>query len=319
MKAFAVDLGGTHITVAVVEDRQIVASQTIAQPPAAGLRPLLPLLAATLRDLSNCSTRSITDVAGIALGFCGIVDSRAGRVQSTNGKYPDAAEIDFHSWSRENFDLPLRLENDARMALMGEHYAGAAEGFQDVAMVTLGTGIGSAVMIEGKLLQGKHGQAGSLGGHVPVVLQGRACTCGGEGCAESEASGWALPRLCQSWANFPQSELAGQEINFANLFRCAASGDPIAKAIQQHCMDVWVATGVALVHAYDPELLIFGGGVMRSAAVIVPYLQARIPGRVWTPWGKVQIRSARPGNESALLGAIPMLSTSPSDVRTNVR
>jgi glucokinase len=92
-------------------------------------------------------------------------------------------DIDLAEWFIENVGLPARIENDARMALLGESYAGAARGFTDVVMMTLGTGIGGVAMIEGKLLRGKHAQAGCLGGHIPAVFNGRPCTCGAIGCA----------------------------------------------------------------------------------------------------------------------------------------
>jgi hypothetical protein len=107
---------------------------------------------------------SSRDVAGVAIGFAALVDSRVNRILSTDGKYEDVKDIDLAKWVRENIGLPTRIENDARMALLGESYAGAALGFTDVVMMTLGTGIGGVAMIEGKLLRGKHAQAGCLGG-----------------------------------------------------------------------------------------------------------------------------------------------------------
>ncbi|MGC2163697.1 MAG: ROK family protein, partial [Silvibacterium sp.] len=184
MRAFAIDLGGTHVTCAIVEDSKVVASKTIAPQGVAELGPLLPDLTEILRLLRAEAGLDGCDFAGVALGFCGIVNSADGRVLSTNGKYPDAPGVDLPSWANHDFGLPFRLENDARLALLGEHYVGAAQEYDDVVMVTLGTGIGVATMIGGRLLQGKHFQAGCLGGHFPITLKGRECNCGGTGCAE---------------------------------------------------------------------------------------------------------------------------------------
>src|SRR5258708_8730344 len=87
------------------------------------------------------------------------------------------------------------MENDARMALLGEHAAGAAQNCMDVVIVMLGTGVGSAVMIHGVLLRGAHFQAGCLGGHIPARFHGRLCICGAIGCVEAEASTWALDAI----------------------------------------------------------------------------------------------------------------------------
>src|SRR5439155_23768344 len=117
-------------------------------------------------------------------------------------------EMELATWSRDTFGLRLCIENDARMALLGESYEGAARGFSDVVMMTLGTGIGGVTMIEGKLLRGKHSQAGCIGGHFPVLFSGRPCSCGGIGCAEAEASGWSLPAVVNDWPGIASSALA---------------------------------------------------------------------------------------------------------------
>jgi glucokinase len=90
-------------------------------------------------------------------------------------KYKDAPKLDLAAWARNTFGLPLRIENDARMALMGEHYAGAGCGGANILMMTLGTGIGTAAILDGRLLRGVHGHAGCLGGHLTAKFDGRTC------------------------------------------------------------------------------------------------------------------------------------------------
>ena len=314
MKAFAIDLGGSHAHCALVEDRRVLASRALAVPSGAGLGSMLPQFLQTFHDLAAQAAVPLNGVSGIAVGFCGLVNNRETRVVSTNGKYDDAPSLDLQAWAQTELGLPLFLENDARLALLGEWYAGAAQGIDDVVMVTLGTGIGGVAMIDGRLLTGKHFQAGCLGGHLPVRVAGERCTCGGIGCAESEASGWALPRICRQWPGFASSTLAQQELNFENLFRCADQGDIVATAVRQHCIDVWCANAAALVHAYDPELLVYGGGVMRGAGFLVSRVQEYLAQYAWTPWGKVQVRAAKLGNDAALLGAVPLIAVSGQNI-----
>jgi glucokinase len=245
----------------------------------------------------------------MVIGFPGIVDTHACKILSTLRKYDDAPRLDLSAWSQQTFGLPLRIENDARMALLGEQYAGAAAGCADVVMITLGTGIGGAAMIQGRLLRGAHAQAGSLGGHLPVNFHGRPCACGNIGCAESEASGWALPLLARSWQNFSASSIALlPEIDFKALFCEAQKGDAVALEIRDHCLLVWAVNTVALVHAYDPEMVVLGGGVLRDdAAKVVEAVLNYVTRHAWTPWGKVRVLQAQLGNNAALLGAIPLL------------
>ncbi len=307
MLALATDLGGTHATCAVVRDDTILAKQTVKASWSHDLASMLPRFASAFRELLAHAGIAAEDCSGMVLGFCGLVDADAGRVLATNEKYEDAPGLDLTAWCRNEFALPFRMENDARMALLGERNAGAARGFDDVVMMTLGTGVGGAAMMGGALLRGRHYQAGCLGGHFAMNPRGRRCTCGGSGCAESEASTWALPGVCRDWPGFAGSSLAHEDhIDFAMLFQASGAGDQIAEDILAYCIDVWGALAVGLIHAYDPEVVVIGGGVMRRADRILPAIQKRVE-RAWTPWGKVQVKPAQCGEEAGLLGAVPLL------------
>lgn len=309
MKALAIDLGGAHATCAIIEESKILASKRLDLDSAQGLATVLPLFASTFRELLAAAGLNTSEFAGLAVSSCGLVDSVKGRILSSPKKWDDAPGVDIGAWCRADLSLPMKIENDARMALMGERYAGTGRGFQDIAMITLGTGIGGAVMIGGVLLHGKHFQAGNLGGHQPVLFNGRDCTCGGVGCAEAEAGGWALPLVAKDWPGFRESALAKEPtINFEALFRLAKQGDRVAHDLGDRCLQIWAATAVGLVHAFDPEIVILGGGVLKSADVIIPFVQKHVAEHSWTPWGKVQVRAAALGNDAGLLGAIPLLT-----------
>jgi glucokinase len=309
MQCFSIDLGGTHATCGLVEDDKVLASETLDVENATNLAGVLPRLAESLKRLGGGNISSKEEVIGVAVGLPVIVDFFRGKALGSNGKYVDADQLDLQSWSREALGLPLYLENDARMALLGEAYAGAGRGFENIVMITLGTGIGGVAMIEGKLLRGKHAQAGCIGGHLPVRLDGRKCTCGAIGCAEAEASGWSLPMLVREWKDIEDSPLSRYEnIGFRELFAEATRGDSIAREIRDHCLRVWATVTVGLVHAYDPEIVILGGGVMKSADAILPYIESHVQKYAWTPWGKVKVHAAELGDDAALLGAIPMVA-----------
>lgn len=310
MRILAVDLGGSHAACALVEDKSIVAREEFTFGDGVALGTILPDIAEVLRRLDSQHLAQ-----GVGFGFCGLVDARNTRVSSTNGKFVDAVDLDLRTWATSELNLTLRLENDARMALLGECSAGAAQGETDVVMFTLGTGIGGVAMMDGRPLQGKHGQAGVLGGHVPVKFNGRVCTCGAIGCAESEASGWSLSLVCAEWPGFETSALQPLEINFENVFACAKAGDRVAEEVQRHCLQVWGATAVAAVHAFDPDVLLYGGGVMKSGDVVIPFIQDYVNRYAWTPWGKPTVRAARLGNDAALLGVVPLFQQESGFVR----
>jgi glucokinase len=295
----AVDLGGSHISYGITENGALIDSADFSISDATYLAPELPRLKIKLEQMIAGWGRPLE---GIGLGFCGIVDERANRVVSTNGKYIDAPQIDFSEWARSSFGLPILLANDARMALRGEMLAGAARDELNVVMITLGTGIGGVAAVDGRLPNGAHGFAASLGGHMPVALTGRRCTCGGLGCAESEASGWALPALCREQPDFCDSKLAMADLNFRNLFECAAEGDAVALRIRDHCLHVWALATVSAVLSYDPSMVVFGGGVMQAADIVLPSIRRYVERNAWTPHGAPRLVMAQLGNQAALLG-----------------
>ena len=309
MRALVLDIGGTHIGCGVVDDMRLLAETSVESEGASSLASLLPVLAETLHRLLREAGTAADQCRGLAIGYPGIVDARDSKIHSTLKKYEDAPDIDLTAWALESFGLPLRVENDARMALLGEQYAGAGRGIADVVMMTLGTGIGSATILGGRILRGVHAHAGCLGGHLTARFDGRPCHCGNIGCAEAEASGWSMPLTVREWPGFENSTLADTDkIGFRELFAQAEAGDAVALAVRDRCIHVWSANAVSLVHAYDPEIVILGGGAMKSGSVIVPAMQEYINQHTWSSWGKAQVRAAELGNSAALLGAVPLLT-----------
>ena len=308
MRALAIDLGGSHVTAALVDATRVLACRTHPLGAGTSMRQALETIAELLRGVLADGASRPADCAGIALGFCGIVDSRAGRVLSTNGKYDDAPGLDLAAWAAATFGLRLRAENDARLALLGERQAGAARGFADVVMMTFGTGVGGAALIGGRLLRGRHFQAGCLGGHFPVMYGGRTCSCGNVGCVEAEASTAALPALCRTSPRFAQSTLAdAPSLDLKTAFEHADAGDELANEVVERVLDIWAVGAVALIHAYDPEVLVLGGAAMGRADRILPHVRRHVEAHAWTPWGRVEIRPAQLSTAAALLGAVPLL------------
>jgi glucokinase len=309
MLALSLDMGGTHIGCGLVRDNELLGSTSLDSELAGSLESLLPCVTKALRILLKESGATAEECDGIAIGFPGIVDVRDGRILSTLKKYEDAIHLDLEQWAIGQFGLGLRIENDARMALLGEQYAGAAQGVQDVVMITLGTGIGGAAMMLGKLVRGAHAQAACLGGHLPVNYRGHKCKCGNVGCAEAEAAGWSLPQILRETPGFHESSLANvAQLNFQTLFAAAQKEDSVACAVLKHCLNIWAANAVAVIHAYDPEVVVFGGGVMQSADVILPFVKEYVEEHAWTSWGTPRVCAALLGGNAALLGAVPLLS-----------
>ena len=304
MYTIAIDLGGTIIKIGLLNETGLVAVKTANSSSADGLANNFPTIENEIIQLIKEEKVVPTGLLGIGFSFPGLVDSVQNKVISTNKKYDDAPDLDLVQWAKQTWGVPLFLENDARVALLGEWKHGAGAGYENVVMVTLGTGIGSAVLIDGKLLRGKHFQAGNLGGHFTVNHRGGKCTCGNIGCMEAEASTWRLPELIRSNSKFEASLLASESLlDYEALFRNAALRDPVAEEVLDHCFSVWSSGLISMIHAFDPEVIILSGGIMKSASVILPELQKRINQLAWTPWGKVKLLEAQNINAAALYGA----------------
>jgi glucokinase len=302
---FALEFGGTHTCFAAVRDAQILASSTIHTDPSTKLADILHKAATCLREFQEQGG----SFSGIGMGFCGLVDHRANRVVSTNGKYEDAADINLEEWARRECDLPFRLENDTRLALLGEQLAGAASGVENAVLMTLGTGIGTAALIDGKPLRGVHSQAAILGGHFKVPGSLRACSCGRTGCYEAQASTAGLPAVCRIWPGFDRSALSTEPtLDFATLFRHAGAGDAIAMEIRDMCVATWQACAASLVHAYDPEVVLVGGGVLNAPYPVVQKIAEYVAAECWTPHGPVPVRPVKLGRQAALIGVTSLFA-----------
>jgi glucokinase len=300
----AVDLGGTIIKAGVVQGERVLSLATAPAHSEAGLAAQLPRLQKMLLDLCNQAGVSLQNLGGVGVCVPMLIDAGGQRVvRALKNKYSDAENVDLVQWARESFSLPLRLENDANAACMGEWKFGAGRGCNDLVVVTLGTGIGVSVVIQGHPLRGKHGQAGILSGHIVVVPNGRPCACGGCGCVEAETSAALLPELARADAAFQESALSRESfIDYQSVFRAAGAGDSLSIRLRNRSLDYWSAHAVSLIHAFDPELVVIGGGIAKSAAVIIPHIQQYVNKNALTPWGTVRIVPEQLGQHASLIG-----------------
>lgn len=311
MYYIGIDLGGTIIKIGLAQLGQIVAHKKLEADSKNGLGARLEAIADAIDEMLAEVEVPINSVGGVFLAFPGIVDVRAKRVVSTNAKYDDASSINLQGWCYRHWNAPLVIDNDARAAVVGEWKFGSAKGYENVVMVTIGTGIGTGVIIGGRPLYGQHFRAGSLGGHFIIDYKGRRCTCGNIGCVEAYASSYFLPKII-SENNLVSEEFRINEshFNFKRIFELSALGNTDAEIIVRECMDAWSAAIVNYIHAYDPQIVILGGGVMNSKEKIIPYVQSKVDALAWCPDNKVEIVSSSLGDNAALLAAEYYLNNS---------
>lgn len=303
-----IDLGGTRVKIGLVTGGEVVARKIIPANAAGGLQESFPAVQKEIDGLLQSYRQTRTTLGGIGLAFPGLVDTSSQRILSTNKKYDDALTVDVPEWVRKHWNVPFFIDNDARMAAVGEWKYGAGRDTNDLVIMTIGTGIGTSAIIEGKLLRGRHFQAGCLGGHISVQYEGRECTCGNKGCLEAYGSIWSLEGRVKEAEGFGSSKLSRvKTIDFEALFTAAEEGDGLALRIRKNCFDVWAAGIVNLVHAYDPEVVVLGGGVMGSADKILPYLTEKVHRHAWCPWGQVELRATQLHSDAGITGVVHCL------------
>ncbi|MDP3070985.1 MAG: ROK family protein [Opitutaceae bacterium] len=318
MNVLACDLGGTRLKIGVVRDGHMLAQTVEPANSRLGLAPQLPVLKAAWLRLLGELKLGLTDCAGVAVAFPSLVDNATGRILAEYGKFADAMALDLRAWARAELGLPLALENDARMALIGEWRAGAGRGCDNLVMMTLGTGLGTCAIIEGRVLRGRHGQAGVLGGHMTVRYGGRLCSCGNVGCAEAEASTACLRQLAEGFQDWNRSSLRQvATLDYVQVFAHATAGDACAAALRDHSLLVWGTLAVNLIHAYDPEIVILGGGIMASGEVILPAVADYVRQHAHTPWGQVRVAASALGDTAALVAGDWLLREQPDSARAS--
>jgi len=301
MAVIALDLGGTRIKFGLADQGQLLASKTLEVPSSESFAAVLPIIEQQIEQLMQETGRVSLD--GIGMAFPTIVDSDRMQLLYKYVKYNDANDLNLRAWAQEKWAAPLVMENDARAALLGEWKYGAGMGTDHLVMITIGTGVGSAALIQGTLIKGSHYLAGNLGGHQNIRFDGVRCNCGNTGCLESEASSWALPAIMRRYPGYAESAFAqGENEDFEAVFRLAASKDPFSISIRDHCLEVWAAGILNLIFAYDPERVVIGGGVMHSADVILPFLQHKIDQAAWLPENAVQLVAAQQPDWAGVLG-----------------
>ncbi|MBT1688032.1 ROK family protein [Dawidia soli] len=302
-----IDMGGTMIKIGLVADGKLLAHTKVDAESRVNLEQRLQGVGDVVEGLLR--EHGLTPT-GVGVAFPGIVDAGNKKILSRYVKYPDAQDFDLSAWAHRRWGVPLAVENDARAALMGEWQYGAGQQCDNLVLVTLGTGFGSAVLIDGKLLRGRNHVAGNLGGHMTLNVHGSTCNCGNIGCLETECSAWALEDYVRRQQGFAGSALAReQEITFKAVFAGSREGNALAKEVLAHCLKVWSLGIISLIHAYDPERIIIGGGIMKSQDVIIPAVREMVATHSWVKDNVPEIVPAVQTEFAGVLGMYHALST----------
>ena len=305
MYRIGIDLGGTNIAVGVVDDHHRIVAE--ASLPAGAHRPAEQVGADMCRAVELALDKAgltPADCASIGVGTPGTCDPERGvvvRAYNLNWfDVPVCAMLTAH------FGLPARLSNDANCAALAETVAGAAVGCRNMMLITLGTGVGGGIIVDGRIVSGLGG-AGGEPGHSLLVLDGEPCTCGRRGCWEVYASATALIRQGREAAAAHPTSLLNRypELTGRDVFDAADAGDEAAQAVLERYY-VYVAAGITdLVNILSPEMVLIGGGISRQGERLLRPIRRYVAANCFGGAKRLQpvIQAAQLGNEAGIIGA----------------
>ena len=277
MVVLGIDIGGSQIKAGIVDELgAILASRTVETP--SDLEGFVP----SLHDAIHWLLEATALPAGVGVGCKGIINPDSTLVEVLPGSLHYLEGLRLSDLVGLPIDVPVFADNDARVALAGEMVWGAAKGHENVIMLTLGAGVGGAVIANGHLLRGHTGMAGNLG-HLTIDPDGLPCCCGNRGCLETvfsaraiEAEAYAaVHRGCSSVLTRLFRERP-QLANCRTVFQAASEGDELARSIVDAAIRKLAAALAGLLHVFDPELVVLGGRVMEAGADLLEPLREEV-------------------------------------------
>lgn len=304
-----VDLGGTDIKVAVVDcEGFILYSDCVPTEAHRGFGHTINNIIKAIKNILQKNNLDISQVGGVGVGCPGQVDPEKGIVKFLPN-IPGWINIELADIIEKELGIKAGVDNDVRCAAIGEHNFGAGKGYKDIVCITVGTGIGSGIIVNGKLIRGANSSAGEIGHMVLQDNGGKFCGCGNTGCFETLASGPSIVEMAENYIIGGKSskfrELAGDEpITPELVARAAGFGDEVAKAIYKQA-GYWI--GIALVNVVNflnPEIVIIGGGVAKSGNLLLDSARKTVQERALkTSTENLKIVEAKLGNDAGVIGA----------------
>lgn len=292
--ALGLDIGGTKIkAVALSETGKVLsefACDSLASKGPQSVRKALHHCVKHFRDEE-------LEFSSIGVGCAGSVNPRTGVVRNSPN-FSSWKDIPLRDWIEEDFDAPAVVDNDANCAVFTEWKLGHGKGYENVILLTLGTGIGGGIIINGNLFRGATGTGGELG-HMSIYANGKPCNCGNRGCFERYCSATAI------------KEMAGHNVSAKEIF--TKSETPAHAAIITKYLEDFQTGLTSLANIFDPDIILLGGAMSEGVSRYLPQIHEWIKTHAFPAVGKkVKLKLARFGNFSGGIGAALLsLSESP--------
>ena len=304
-----IDLGGTNIVAGVVDENYniVATAKTKTNCPRAEKDIADDMAKMALEAVKNANL-TIDDIEWIGIGTPGIANSETGIIEySNNLGFNNTPMV---KYIQETIDKPVFIENDANAAAYGEYVAGAAKGAKNAVCITLGTGVGAGVVIDGKIYSGSN-FAGAEIGHTVIEVDGAECSCGRKGCFEAYSSATGLIRMTkEAIAENPDCIMAKMaeekgKITARTSFDAMRAGDSIAKAVVDKYIKYLAAGITNTINIFQPDILCIGGGVCNEGDPLLLPVKEIVKKEVYTRNSpkNAEIVIAKLGNDAGIIGA----------------
>ena len=301
-----IDIGGTAAKLGLVnEEGQVLASESYGVSFDDYQTPILQTVLKSSQDFLQMQKISPETLCAIGISATGQIDTQQGVVIGSAGHIQNWLGSPLKQAFIEAYGKPVNVINDANSVALGESWVGAARGKRHVVAVTIGTGVGGGVIVDGKLLSGRTGIAGELG-HLILSRDGETCSCGNRGCLERYASMSALVRRVQNALPLPGVEdVLPEQIDGKRIFQWMWNGNTAVEAI----VDEWIgciADGlIGLIHIFNPEVILLGGGVSKEGERFLRLVRQKVlAGAMPRFTDDLEIKATALGNDAGLVGAV---------------
>lgn len=312
MYKIGIDLGGTNIVAGVVDEKfKIVAK---AECKTAVPRPeseICDSMAEVALKAVKKAKITMDEVSSVGIGVPGAVNPKTGIIEYS-------ANLFFHNWDvvsmmQERLNKKIIIENDANAAAYGEYLAGSAKGAKNAIAITLGTGVGAGIIIDGKIYSGSN-FAGAEMGHMVIVKDGKECACGRKGCWEAYASATGLIALTKQAILTEKPDysymlkLCGGDINKVSgitAFNAMRDGDALGKQVVDEYISYLACGVVNAINIFQPDVLCIGGGISKEGETLLAPLRAIVEKERYTKHNDKQtvLCAATLGNDAGIIGA----------------
>ena len=305
-----IDLGGTNIVAAVVDENYNIltkaSTKTNRPRPAEAIADDMAAMA--IKAVEDAKL-TMDDIEWVGVGTPGIANSKTGVIEYSNNlgfENTPMAEL-----IRKHIDKPVYIENDANAAAYGEYVAGAAKGAKNAVCITLGTGVGGGIIIDGKIYSGSN-FAGAEIGHTVIGIDGPQCSCGRRGCFEAYSSATGLIRMTKEKMDaVPDSimhkitEERGGKVSARTSFDAMRQGDAAAKEVVDFYIKALACGITNTINTFQPDILCIGGGVCNEGDALLLPVKALVAKEVYTRNSpkNTEIVIAKLGNDAGLIGA----------------